>query len=62
MNKFAQEILNRFGQKMLSVIESDFPSGFHIVGGDADVVIVGDKTTNRTYSRKNYKLKETVNF
>lgn len=62
MNKFAQEIINRFGQKMLSVIEKDFPNGFHIVGGDAEIVIVGDKHTNRSYSRKTFRVKETCNF
>ena len=62
VNKFAQEILNRFGQKMLSVIEKDFPTGFHIVGGDADIVIVGNKSMNRSYSGKNLRVKETVHF
>lgn len=62
MNKCSQEIYARFGQKMLSIIEKDFPSGFHIVGGDVDQVIVGDKTMNRSYSRKNFRVKETVRF
>lgn len=62
MNKHAQEISNRFGEKLLSIVEKDFPAGFHIVGGNDDVVIVGDRTMNRSYSRKNYRVKETVRF
>jgi hypothetical protein len=62
MNKFSQEILVRFGQKMLSLVEKDFPKGFHIVGGDADTLVVGDKVMNRSYCRKKISVKETHRF
>lgn len=62
MNKYAQEILNRFGEKLLSIIERDFPAGFHIVGGDDDVVIIGDRMMNRSYLRRNFRVKDTYRF
>ena len=62
MNKFAQEIVNRFGDKMLSVIEKDFPNGFHIVGVSDDAIVVGDEKMNRSYSRKTRRVKETHRF
>jgi hypothetical protein len=62
MNAAAKEILNRFGEKPLSVIQKDFPNGFHIIGGDENIVIVGDRVMNRSYSRKNFRVKETYRF
>lgn len=52
MNIYAQEILNRFGQTMLTNMLKEFPKGFQIIGGDDLEVIVGDKTKNVTFSRK----------
>lgn len=62
MDKFSLEVLNRFGEKMLSIVQKDFPNGFHIVGGDPGTLIVGDKTMNRAYSLKKLRATETVKF
>lgn len=62
MNIYAQEILNRFGQTMLTNMIKEFPKGFQIIGGDDLEVIVGDKTKNVTFSRKTAKAKDRFVF
>jgi hypothetical protein len=62
MNIYAQEILNRFGQTMLTNMIKEFPKGFHIVGGDDLEVIVGDRTKNVAFSRKTSKPNERFVF
>lgn len=62
MNKHDQEILNRFGEKLLKNIRSDFPQGFHIVAIDDDNIVVGNQVRNTAYSRTKFTAKNTHIF
>jgi thymidylate synthase ThyX len=62
MNKYEKEIRNRFGENMLNMMKQDFPSGFHIIGGDETEVIIGNKDMNISYDRKKFKAKEKFSF
>jgi len=56
MNIYAQEILNRFGNKMLNNMLRQLPEGFQIIGSDDLTVVVGDKYKNVVFSRKTCKM------
>lgn len=61
MDRFATEIFRLGGERLLAAAHKEFKS-FFIVARTPEYVVLGDGSKNVSFSRKNFRILERVNF
>ena len=58
IEKYEQEVLNRWGEKLLKKIKEHYPSGFRIIGNTGKTVVVGDEFKNTEFTIKSGRVRK----